>query len=287
MKYRFINEYRSKFHVVKMCRVLEVSSSGYYDWLKNPVSEKKRSDAMLTKKIIEAHESTRKIYGSKRLCEELNRRGTFCGKNRVARLMKQNGIRSKRIKKFKATTNSSHNLPVAPNLLNQDFNVQKNNQVWVSDITYIPTGEGWLYLAAIVDLYNRKVVGWAMNSTMTRELVIAAFRQAIWRYRPPAGVIHHSDRGSQYASHEYRGLLKAYGFQASMSRKGNCYDNASMESFFGSLKTELIYLTKFKTRAEARLEVFEYIEIFYNRVRLHSSLGYKTPDEYVAERLAA
>lgn len=287
MKFRFIGEHRLEFCVEKMCRIFEVSKSGYYDWLKNPVSDKKLSDELLTINIKKIHKATREVYGSRRLCKELNRHGIICGKNRVARLMKKNNICSKRVKKFKATTNSKHNLPVAPNLLNQNFNVDRLNQVWVSDITYIATGEGWLYLAAVVDLFSRKVVGWAMDSTMTKDLVIKAIKQAVWRYKPQVGVIHHSDRGSQYASYEYQKILKLYGFQLSMSRKGNCYDNACMESFFSSLKMELIYLTKFKTREEARREIFEYIEVFYNRIRIHSSLGYKTPDEYIIERLVA
>ena len=208
-------------------------------------------------------------------------------KNRVARLMKENAIRSKRVKKFKATTNSKHNLPVAENLLNQNFKSQNPNEVWVADITYVPTDEGWLYLASIMDLFNRKVVGWAMSATMTKDLVIAALKQAILRYKPAAGLIHHSDRGSQYASNEYQKLLKNNGFRTSMSRKGNCFDNACAESFFGSIKSELIYLNHYKTRKDASSSIFEYIEVFYNRIRLHSSLGYKSPVQYAIEQLAA
>jgi len=201
--------------------------------------------------------------------------------------MKENAIRSKRVKKFKATTNSKHNLPVAENLLNQNFKSQNPNEVWVADITYVPTDEGWLYLASIMDLFNRKVVGWAMSATMTKDLVIAALKQAILRYKPAAGLIHHSDRGSQYASNEYQKLLKNNGFRTSMSRKGNCFDNACAESFFGSIKSELIYLNHYKTRKDASSSIFEYIEVFYNRIRLHSSLGYKSPVQYAIEQLAA
>jgi len=270
-----------------MCRVLKVRKSGYYHWRKRPISSRKKANIELMNDIKKAHKETKELYGSRRLCAELRNRGLKCGKNRVARLMKENAIRSKRIKKFKATTNSKHNLPVAENLLNQNFKVQKPNEVWVADITYVPTDEGWLYLASIMDLYHRKVVGWAMSATMTKELVITAFNQAIWRYKPPEGVIHHSDRGSQYASNEYQKLLKSKGFKTSMSRKGNCYDNACAESFFGSIKSELIYLNHYKTRKEASSSIFEYIEVFYNRIRLHSSLGYKSPEKYAIEQLAA
>lgn len=226
------------------------------------------------------HKISRGTYGSPRITRALKKKGIVCGKNRVARLMRDNGITGKTKRKYKATTNSKHNYPVAENLINQNFNIDRPNQIWVADITYIPTDEGWLYLAAIEDLFQRKIVGWAMNSTMTRQLTLDALRQAVKRYRPPAGLIHHSDRGSQYASHEYQQALRDYQFITSMSRKGNCYDNACMESFFGTLKLELIYGNRFKTRAEARQAVFEYIEVFYNRIRLHSSLGYMSPLEY-------
>lgn len=219
-------------------------------------------------------------YGSPRITKALNKQGVKCGKNRVARLMRDNGIFSKTKRKYKATTNSKHNYPVAENIINQEFNAEHPNQIWVADITYIPTDEGWLYLAAIEDLFHRKIVGWSMDSTMTRHLTLSALRQAVRRYKPAPGLIHHSDRGSQYASHEYRKALRNYQFVASMSRKGNCYDNACMESFFGTLKTELVYGNRFKTRAEARQAIFEYIEIFYNRIRLHSSLDYMSPLEY-------
>ena len=226
------------------------------------------------------HKISRGTYGSPRITRALKKKGIVCGKNRVARLMHDNGITGKTKRKYKATTNSKHNYPVAENLINQNFNIDRPNQIWAADITYIPTDEGWLYLAAIEDLFQRKIVGWAMNSTMTRQLTLDALRQAVKRYRPPAGLIHHSDRGSQYASHEYQQALRDYQFITSMSRKGNCYDNACMESFFGTLKLELIYGNRFKTRAEARQAVFEYIEVFYNRIRLHSSLGYMSPLEY-------
>lgn len=263
-----------------MCLVLEISRSGYYDWLKRPESSRRRRNKELLKEIRKQYKVSRGTYGSPRITRALKKKNITCGKNRVARLMRENNIAAKTKKKYKATTNSKHNYPVADNLLNQNFTSDHPNQVWVADITYIPTDEGWLYLAAIEDLYHRKIVGWSMGSTMTRKLVLDALRQAFWRCRPSAGLIHHSDRGSQYASHEYQRALKDYEMITSMSRKGNCYDNACMESFFGTLKRELIYGVRFKTRAEARQAIFEYIEVFYNRVRLHSALGYMSPIEY-------
>lgn len=263
-----------------MCQVLEVSRSGYYAWLKRPKSNRKKLNEELLERIKKIHKQSRKTYGSPRVTHTLKSQGIPCSKNRVARLTNENNIRPKTKRKFKATTNSKHNYPVADNILNRNFNPSRPNEAWVADITYIPTDEGWLYLAAVVDIFNRKVVGWAMDSTMTKELVASALKQAIGRYNPKSGIIHHSDRGTQYASHEYQGLLKKYGFLPSMSRKGNCYDNACMESFFGTLKTELIYLTRFKTRSEARLAIFDYIEVFYNRIRLHSKLGYKSPTDF-------
>lgn len=268
------------FRVEKMCQVLEVSRSGYYAWIKRPKSNRKKLNEELVERIKKIFNQSRQTYGSPRITHVLKNQGISCSKNRVARLMKENNIRPKTKRKFKATTNSKHNYPVADNILNRNFNPTEPNQAWVADITYIPTDEGWLYLAAVVDLFNRKVVGWAMDSTMTKELVASALKQAIGRHNPSAGIIHHSDRGTQYASYEYQELLREHGFITSMSRKGNCYDNACMESFFGTLKTELIYLTRFKTRAEARLAIFDYIEVFYNRTRLHSKLGYKSPADF-------
>jgi len=259
---------------------MQVSRSGYYAWLKRPESNRKRQNKELLTEIHKTYQLSRGTYGSPRITKALHKQGITCGKNRVARLMRENGIVAKTKRKYKATTNSKHNYPVAANLLNQNFSVDKPNQVWVADITYIPTDEGWLYLASIEDLFQRKIVGWSMDSTMTRQLVLDALRQAVRRFRPPVGLIHHSDRGSQYASYEYQQALRDYGMLTSMSRKGNCYDNACMESFFGTLKRELIYGNRFKTRAEARQAIFEYIEVFYNRIRLHSALGYMSPLEY-------
>lgn len=280
VKYRFIDEHRFKFHVGKMCLILEVSRSGYYSWKERPESERSKANKELLVKIKQVHVKNRELYGSIKLTKALKRSGVQCSKNRVARIMKENGIKSKRKRRFKATTNSKHNLPVADNLLNQHFHFKRLNQAWAADISYIPTDEGWMYVATVEDLCHRKIVGWAMDKTMTKELVIKALNQAVLRVKPPHGVIHHSDRGSQYASHDYQALLTKNGFRVSMSRKGNCYDNACMESFYSILKCELIYLTRFRTREQASVAIFEYIEVFYNRERLHSSLGYVPPEEF-------
>ncbi|WP_274428818.1 IS3 family transposase, partial [Desulfolucanica intricata] len=286
--YKFIYQHRFEFRVEKMCQVMRVSRSGYYAWIKRPENNRKIQNRKLLEKIRDVYKISRRTYGSPRITRALKKQGITCGKNRVARLMRDNGIVGKTKRKYKATTNSKHNFPVAENLVNQNFKADRPNKVWVADITYIPTDEGWLYLAAIEDLFQRKIVGWSMDSTMTRQLTLDALRQAVQRYKPSPGLIHHSDRGSQYASYEYQQALRDNQFVTSMSRKGNCYDNACMESFFGTLKTELIYGNRFKTRAEARQAIFEYIEVFYNRIRLHSSLGYMSPLEYEqAFKLAA
>ena len=262
-----------------MCLVLQVSRSGYYAWKKRPSSSRRLVDEELLMAIRKSHTRSRGLYGVRRIHADVKEQ-FGCGKNRVYRLMKANGIQSVRPRKYKATTNSKHSFPVAENLLNQNFQTSAPNTVWVSDISYIPTGEGWLYLASVVDLCSKDVVGIAMNSTMTKELVIQALKQAIGREHPLKGLIHHSDRGVQYASYAYQALLRENGFIPSMSRKGNCYDNACAESFFSTLKNELVHLRRFKTREEAKEAIFDYIEVFYNRQRRHSSLGYLTPFEF-------
>jgi len=226
------------------------------------------------------HKESYKTYGIRRIKAKLNKEGIFCGKNRIARLMRENGIFSRLKRKYKATTHSNHRFPVAPNLLNQDFKADKPNKKWVGDITYIPTDEGFLYLAGIEDLFHRKVVGWSLKDRMTKELTINALKQAIGRENPGDGLIFHSDRGSQYAAYAYQETLDKYGIRQSMSRKGNCYDNACMESFFSTLKKDMIYGRRFKTREEAKLVIIEYIETFYNCHRLHSTLGNMSPMEY-------
>lgn len=281
MKYEFIQRYRSQFRIGKMCRVLHVSRSGYYSWNNRPESKRTKANRVLLRAIKEIHKESRQVYGSPRVTEALSDKGLKASRNRVARLMAKNGIRSRVKRKFKVTTHSDHKLPISPNLLNQNFQVDALGHILVSDITYIRTGEGWLYLTTIIDLFHRKVVGWSMSKRMTAELTtIAALKQYVKHYSPAEGVIFHSDRGVQYASADFRKLLKKYSFVQSMSGKGNCYDNAVAESFFKTLKTELIYHVRYLTRAQARASIFEYIETFYNRVRKHSYLGYLSPVQF-------
>jgi len=287
MKYWFMDQYRSTHGVQRMCRVIGASRSGYYGWKMQPQSKRQKENEKILMEIKESHKNSHRVYGSPRITEDLQAKGTKCSKNRVARLMKVHGIIAKAKKKFKATTNSKHNLPVADNLLNQDFVAEKPNTVWVSDITYIWTLEGWLYLAVILDLYSRQVVGWAMSDRLTANFVIKALHQAIGRRNPVRGCILHSDRGIQYASADFRDVLNSYGFIQSMSRKGNCYDNAVAESFFHTLKTEHVYDYRYETRAEAIQSIFEYIEIFYNRQRRHSAIGYRSPVSYELLAMAA
>jgi putative transposase len=259
-----------------MCRILKVSKSGYYAYIKRPESSRARRNTLLTAEIKRIHQETFQIYGYPRITKELPPE-LKASKHTVYRLMKKNGIHSKTKRKYKATTNSKHNLPVAENLLNREFTAQKSNQKWVSDITYVWTEEGWLYLAGILDLHRRRLVGWSMDSRMKTELVIQALNQAVSRTHAEPGLLLHSDRGVQYASEKYQKLLRRNGFICSMSRKGNCYDNAPMESFWGKLKTEWLYGRKFKTRQEAKKAIFEYIELFYNRRRSHSGNDYEPP----------
>lgn len=269
-----------------MCTTLEVSRSGFYVWLGRGESRRAREDCRLTVLIREEHERSRGTYGAPRIHAALKKRGEACGLHRVERLMQVAGIRSKVRRKFKKTTNSNHPHPIAPNILDQKFSVDAPNQVWVSDITYIWTDEGWLYLASTLDLYSRRVVGWAMSASLPASLVVDALQMAIDQRLPPRGLLHHSDRGVQYAARVFQGLLEHYGINCSMSGKGNCYDNAVQESFFHTLKTELCSHEHYRTRAEARASVFEFIEVFYNRQRLHSTLGYCSPAEFEAQRIA-
>jgi len=264
-----------------MCDVLRVSRSGYYAWRRRPVSGRSQQRELLLSEIKQIHHERKKdVYGSPRVHEELKARGKRCNVKTVAGIMRENGIQSKTAKKFKATTDSKHSRPVAQNVLNRNFDVQGANQVWLADITYVWTREGWLYLAAVEDLYSRKVVGWSLSERLHSRLVVDAFEMAIGRRLPGEELLHHSDRGSQYASEHYQRLLQAHGISCSMSRKGDCYDNAPMESFFATLKKELIYHEEYQTREEARQSIFEYIEVFYNRVRRHSALGYLSPDDF-------
>ncbi len=269
---------RSEFRVVKMAEVLGVSKSGFYAYLNRPKSNREIENERLLEKIKAVHKRYHEVYGYPRITKELENDGAP-SRNRVYRLMKKNGIKSKTIRKYKATTNSNHNLPVAENLLNREFSADRPNQKWVSDITYVATDEGWLYVAGVMDLCGRAIVGFSMDDHMRKSLVIKALNQAIGRTSAKEGLLIHSDRGVQYASKQYQDILKKNRFICSMSRKGNCYDNAPMESFWGKLKQEWLYGRRFKTRIEAKLAIFEYIEVFYNRQRTHSSIGYRVPME--------
>ena len=286
MKYAFIHEHRTTFPVSVMCPVLDVSSSGYYAWRRRPPSPRQQANEALVAQIQIVHKQSRQTYGSPRITEELQEQGHVCGHNRVARLMRTHGIRAKMSKGFKQTTKSDPSARVAPNVLAQDFHAAGPNQTWVSDITYIRTGEGWLYLCMVMDLFSRQVIGWAMESYLTQALVQQAFTMACHHTQPGRGVIFHSDRGSQYTCQTFRVLLKKKGFIQSMSGTGNCYDNAVAESFFHTLKTEEVYGQWYATRTQARTAIFEYIEVFYNRIRRHSALGYLSPIQFARKRAA-
>jgi len=275
-----MRDHSLRFRITLMSRVLGVSRSGYYAWLGRGESGRSKRNRGLLSLIHQVYLKSRRVYGSPRVTDELRDRGLVCNYKRVARLMRQAGLRPKTVKKFRATTDSQHNLPVAPNLLGRNFTVAGANRVWLADITYIPTTEGWLYLAGVLDLYTRRVVGHAMSHRINSELTLGALRQALARYRPGPGLIHHSDQGKQYAAGDYRKLLRAHQAIASMSRKGDPWDNAPMESFWGTLKRELVHHERFETRAEAKAKIFEYIEVFYNGQRRHSALGSVSPVEY-------
>ena len=262
-----------------MCEVLEVSRSGYYAWQRRPESTRSVRRRELVAEMRAIHgEKHKGNYGSPRMFQELRARGRAVCENTVAQLMQANDLRAATARKFRHTTDSNHSYPVAENVLNQEFEQERPNEVWVSDITYIPTREGWLYLACVLDLYSRRVVGWSMAERMTSDLVISALGLALQQRCPPAeGLLHHSDRGSQYASGVFQELLADHGITCSMSGKGNCYDNAAMESFFATLKKELVHQADYWTREAARQSIFEYLEVFYNRERRHSALGYESP----------
>jgi len=275
-----VKAHHDEYPIRTMCRLLSVSRAGYYAWRRRPASARSQRRQQLTGIIQQAHADSRTLYGSPRVHATLIKAGERCCVNTVASIMQENKLRARTKRKYKVTTHSDHDLPVANNLLGRDFHRNAPNQVWVGDITYIRTWEGWLYLAALQDLYSRMVVGWDMSERMTADLVVRATTMAIARRQPPAGLIHHSDRGGQYCSHVLRELLEAHQIRVSMSRKADCYDNAVAESFFATLKKELISFADYATRAEAKSAIFEYIEVFYNRRRLHSTLGYRTPEAY-------
>jgi hypothetical protein len=282
VKYRFIESNRPLWHLNVMCRILKVSKQGYFCWRDGREPPRRSADRALSVKIKAVHDEHRQVYGSPRIHRQLRSEGVLVSRKRVERLMREAGIRVLPRRRFVRTTDSNHDHPIAPNLLEQDFHASAPNQRWVTDITYISTGEGWLYLAAIIDLFSRRVVGWAMDQHMDRSLVLKALEMALKNRAPAKGLIHHSDRGSQYASEDYRQALTDMGITASMSRRGNCYDNAVIESFWHSLKNELIHRQHLASREQAKAMIFDYIEVFYNRTRLHSSLGYLSPEAFEA-----
>jgi putative transposase len=281
-----IKSLRDEFALPMMCRVLSVSRSGYYQWTTHVPSAREINNAVLDEEIKFIHQQEKSRVGAPRVTARLRRNGRRVSRKRVAKRMWRMGLRAKAARKFKATTNSNHRLPVAANLLQQDFTAAAKNQKWVSDITYIWTAEGWLYLAAIMDVYSRKIVGWAMRDQMTTSLVSDALKMAWWRCQRVRGVIVHSDRGSQYCSHEYQAQLKRYGMICSMSKRGDCYDNAMMESWNHTFKVEAIHGERFATREMARAAIFEYIDVYYNRIRLHSRLGYQSPVMFETQKIA-
>ena len=278
----FIKANVADFPVEVMCEVLGVSRSGYYAWASRAESARAAADRALAAEIRTAHAASRGRYGSPRVHAELRAHGRRVGRKRVARLMRGMGLTARRRRRFRRTTDSRHAFPIAPNLLGRVFTAAAPDQVWLADLTYIWTAEGWLYLAVVLDLYTRRVVSWAMADHLGQELALAALDMAIVRQRPAPGLLHHADRGVQYAAHGYRARLQAHGMLCSMSRKGDCWDNAPMESFFATLKGELVEEADYQTRDEARADVFQYIEGFYNRRRLHSALGYLTPEQKTA-----
>ena len=287
MRYAFIEGRRAMWRLPIMCRVLSVSKSGYFAWRDGREGPRRSQDRALSVHIRAIHQQSRQTYGSPRIHHELKVNGVAVGKKRVERLMKAAGVAVLPLRRFVTTTDSDHDQPIAPNLLEQDFTATAPNQRWVTDITYIPTGEGWLFLSAIVDLYSRRVVGWAMQPTMHRSLVLKALAMAVTDRQPSAGLIHHSDRGSQYASDDYRNALTAHGMIASMSRRACCYDNAVAESFWHTLKNELIHRRHFQSRDQAQRAIFEYIEVFYNRSRRHTSIGNLSPMDFELQRAQA
>jgi transposase InsO family protein len=280
MKYSFMNEYRGDHSVEKMAEVLGVSRSGYYAWYSRDESDRDRANRELSEEIRRIQKRVKYRYGSLRVTAALRREGKVVGHNRVARLMRNNGLQARVRRRFRCTTKAAESRPVAANMLDRDFRVGAINRVWISDISYIATGEGWLYLATVMDLGSRRVVGWAMSSRLSTDLVLRAFWMAVMRRNPPKGLIFHSDRGSQYTSHAFVRTLERWGMIQSMSRKGDCWDNAVAEAFFSTLKGELIGGKAYRTRQEAQDAIFEYVEVFYNRQRLHSTLGHVTPVEY-------
>lgn len=286
MRCEAIERHRGLYPLVMMCRLLEVKRSTYYAWRTRPESRRTKEDRLLLIEIEISHKASDRTYGSPRVHQDMQGKGIRCGVNRVARLMREKRIRAKQARRYKVTTNSDHRHPVAANQLDRQFDVAEPDRVWTADITYIWTRAGWLYLAVILDLFSRRVVGWSMSNRINDKLTLAALRVALRNRRPPPGLLHHSDRGSQYACGDYRDLLDEHGLICSMSRKGDCWDNAVSESFFKTLKVERVNDRDYWTREEAEADITDYIERFYNRKRRHSYLGYISPVEYELQNAA-
>ena len=280
MKFDFIDAEKARFPVSVLCEVLEVSRSGFYAWKGRPAPAAAKADAQLAAQIAGVHKGSRGTYGSPRVHAELRASGLHVGRKRVERLMRESGLQARQKRRYRRTTDSNHSLPVAPNLLERCFEVAAPNQVWVTDVTYISTTEGWLYLAAMLDVFSRRVIGWALSESNDRVLALDALNLALRARRPAPGLVHHSDRGSPYASDDYRQTLARHAIHASMSRTGDCWDNAVAESFFATLKAELVDHHHYRTRDEATASIGDYIERFYNPQRRHSYLGYKSPIEF-------
>lgn len=282
-----MREYSDRFEIRCMCDVLEVSRSGYYSWLRRKPSAHSLRDKKLSLRIRKLHASSDKTYGAPRVHEDLKAEGERVSRKRVARIMRENRLFSKHKRKFRHTTDSEHSHPVVENVLSREFYSDAADRKWVTDITFIPTDEGWLYLAVVIDLFSRRVVGWSMGKRLKKGLVIEALQMALRSRKPTAGLVHHSDRGSQYTSGAYQDLLDTHAVLASMSRRGNCWDNAVAESFFKTLKVERVYHRRYVTRLEAKADIFQYIEVFYNRKRRHSAIGYKSPVDFESAAMAA
>ena len=280
MRYQFVEHHQGQYAIKSLCRVMEITRSGYYAWRKREPGPRQQANQELLPRIKAFFERSRQTYGSPRVLRDLNEAGVCCGKHRVERLMRQAGLRAVVSRKFQVTTDSRHSLPIAENILDREFGAPEANRKWASDITYIWTREGWLYLAVVLDLFSRRIVGWSMQASLDRSIVLNALQAALCQRQAEGKILHHSDRGSQYASGEFQQMLADQDIACSMSRKGNCWDNAPVESFFGTLKQELVHRHQFATREGARQEIFNYIEIWYNRKRRHSSLGYISPDEF-------
>ena len=287
MKYAWIKEHRDQFSVARMCRRLEVSRAGYCQWKTRPPSHRSVTNAVLDVRVAAIHADSKRSYGRPRIVRGLRDQGVQVGHERVRNSLRRQGLRPVYKRPYRVTTDSTHHQPIAPNVLARRFDGWKVNQAWVGDVSYVATGEGWLYLACVMDLASRRIVGWSMSDRIKTDLVCQALKSAYWRRKPPVGLIMHSDRGSQYASDSHRTLIKDYGMIQSMSRKANCWDNAAMESFFKTLKVERIHQLRYDTRAVAKLDIMDWIEGFYNRRRMHSSIGYKAPVDVESDLMTA